>query len=91
MEKGANEKRSPPREEIQLGFYITDPPLDVRRNTCNFVMISDIFRMPLGDQETSKGKKCGVFCFRYFSWHRRLFGHDENVFERTEFPSLKFE
>lgn len=40
--EGSNEKRSPRREEIQLGFYITDPPLDVRPNTtCNFVMISD--------------------------------------------------
>lgn len=63
IEKGANEKRSPPREEIQLGFYITDPPLDVRQNTCNFVMISDTSRIPLGDQQASRGEKNSYVLF----------------------------
>lgn len=41
--EGSDEKRSPRREEIQLGFYITDTTVrrPTKYYTCNFVMISD--------------------------------------------------
>lgn len=49
-ERGARRRRDPPREEIQLGFYIPDLPLYVRRATCVPVIVSDP-GMPLGVSE----------------------------------------
>lgn len=53
--EGSNEKRSPRREEIQLGFYITDTT--VRRPTKYYVQLRNDKRypgmMPLGGQISS--------------------------------------
>lgn len=52
-ERSEESRRDPPREEIQLGFYIPDLPLYVRRATCVPVIVSDP-GMPLGERASER-------------------------------------